>query len=118
MKLVTFSHGGATRIGVVVDDNIVDLSAAAPELPREMTAFLGEGNAAMERARKAAGQSGNRIALKQVKLEAPIMRPPEFLAVGLNYADHIAETGRDKPDFPVFFNKQTSCVNGPYDEIH
>ena len=118
MKLVTFSHGGATRIGVVVDDNVVDLSAAAPELPREMAAFLGEGNAAMERARKAAGQSGNRIALKQVKLEAPIMRPPEFLAVGLNYADHIAETGRDKPDFPVFFNKQTSCVNGPYDPIH
>src|SRR5712692_4783608 len=118
MKLVTFSHGGATRIGVVVDDNVVDLSAAAPELPREMAAFLGEGNAAMERARKAAGQSGNRIALKQVKLEAPIMRPPEFLAVGLNYADHIAETGRDKPSFPIFFNKQTSCVNGPYDPIH
>jgi 2-keto-4-pentenoate hydratase/2-oxohepta-3-ene-1,7-dioic acid hydratase in catechol pathway len=118
MKLVTFSHGGATRIGLVVDDNVVDLSAAAPELPREMAAFLGEGNAAIERARKAAGQSGNRIALKQVKLEAPIMRPPEFLAVGLNYADHIAETGRDKPDFPVFFNKQTSCVNGPYDPIH
>jgi 2-keto-4-pentenoate hydratase/2-oxohepta-3-ene-1,7-dioic acid hydratase in catechol pathway len=118
MKLVTFSHGGATRIGLVVDDNVVDLSAAAPELPREMAAFLGEGKAAMERARKAAGQSGNRIALKQVKLEAPIMRPPEFLAVGLNYADHIAETGRDKPDFPVFFNKQTSCVNGPYDPIH
>jgi 2-keto-4-pentenoate hydratase/2-oxohepta-3-ene-1,7-dioic acid hydratase in catechol pathway len=118
MKLVTFSHGGATRIGVVVDDNVVDLSAAAPELPREMAAFLGEGNAAMERARKAAGQSGNRIALKQVKLEAPVMRPAEFLAVGLNYADHIAETGRDKPDFPVFFNKQTSCVNGPYDPIH
>lgn len=118
MKLVTFSHGGATRIGVVVDDNVVDLSAAAPELPREMAAFLGEGNAAMERARKAAGQNGNRIALKQVKLEAPVMRPAEFLAVGLNYADHIAETGRDKPDFPVFFNKQTSCVNGPYDPIH
>jgi 2-keto-4-pentenoate hydratase/2-oxohepta-3-ene-1,7-dioic acid hydratase in catechol pathway len=118
MKLVTFSHGGATRIGVVVDDNVVDLSAAAPELPREMAAFLGEGSAAMERARKAAGQSGNRIALKQVKLEAPVMRPAEFLAVGLNYADHIAETGRDKPDFPVFFNKQTSCVNGPYDPIH
>jgi len=118
MKLITFSHGGATRIGVVVDDNVVDLSAAAPELPREMAAFLGEGSAATERARKAAGQSGNRIALKQVKLEAPVMRPPEFLAVGLNYADHIAETGRDKPDFPVFFNKQTSCVNGPYDPIH
>src|SRR5260370_39239735 len=83
-----------------------------------MAAFLGEGNAAMERARKAAGQSGNRIALKQVKLEAPIMRPPEFLAVGRKYAEHIAETGRGKPDIPVFFHKQTRCGNGPDDPTH
>ncbi len=118
MKLVTFTHGRATRIGVAVEDSVVDLAEAAPELPREMCAFLAAGADALERARKAATGRSARIALKDVKLEAPVMRPPEFLAIGLNYADHIAETRMQKPAFPMFFNKQTSCVNGPYDPIH
>ncbi|MGH7986455.1 MAG: fumarylacetoacetate hydrolase family protein [Candidatus Binataceae bacterium] len=118
MKLATFNHQGISRIGVIDGETVVDLSAAAPELPREMTAFLASGAAALERARKAVGQSGDRLALNQIRLEAPIKRPPEFLAIGLNYSEHIAETGRDKPQFPLFFNKQSSCVNGPYDPIH
>src|SRR6185312_13741432 len=118
MKLATFSHQGNTRIGVVVDDAVVDLAAAAPELPREMSALLAAGAGAMDRARGAAAAGKNRIALGQVKLEAPIRRPPEFLAIGLNYADHIGETGRERPTFPIFFNKQITCVNGPYDPIH
>src|ERR1700681_2521644 len=118
MKLATFSHQGSSRIGVVVDDSVVDLAAAAPELPREMPALLAAGTAAMERARGAAAAGKNRIALGHAQLEAPIRRPPEFLAIGLNYADHIGETGRERPTFPIFFNKQITCVNGPYDPIH
>lgn len=118
MKLATFTHQGITRVGVVVDDAVIDLSAAAPELPREMTALLAAGSGALDRARGAAAAGKNRIALAQVKLEAPIGHPPEFLAIGLNYADHIGETGRERPSFPIFFNKQVTCVNGPYDPIH
>src|ERR1700746_484548 len=118
MKLATFTHQGNTRIGVVVDDTIVDLAAAAPELPREMSGLLAAGAGAMDRARAAATGGKNRIALGQVELEAPIRRPPDVLASGLNYADHIGETGRDRPTFPIFFNKQISCVNGPYDPFH
>jgi len=118
MKLVTFTEGGTTRIGVVVDDSIVDLAAAVPDLPREMTAFLVAGRAAAERAGRAAKDSANRIPLANVKLEAPIRRPPEFLAIGLNYADHVEETKMKRPEFPMFFNKQTSCVTGPGYPIH
>lgn len=118
MKLATFSHKRGAGIGVVIEDSIVDLSAAAPELPREMTAFLAAGREAMDRARRAARESSNRIALSDVKLEAPISRPPEFLAIGLNYADHVAESRMEQPKFPMFFNKQSSCVTGPYDPIH
>jgi len=118
MKLATFTHQGSTRIGVVTNDGIVDLAAVAPDLPREMAALLTAGPSAMDRARGAAAAAKNRIALAEVKLEAPIRRPPEFLAIGLNYADHIGETGRDRPTFPIFFNKQISCVNGPFDPIH
>ncbi|MFI5317423.1 MAG: fumarylacetoacetate hydrolase family protein [Myxococcota bacterium] len=116
MKLATFTHRGATRIGVVVGDEVVDLAAAVPEMPRAMEAFLAAGETALERARGAA-RNGPRLPLAQVKLEAPVQRPRKFLAIGLNYADHIAETGRPAPEFPMFFNKQVTCVNAPFDPI-
>ncbi len=118
MKLATFTYQAATRIGVVAGNAMVDLAAEAPELPREMTAFLAAGRDAIERARKAAEKSTKRIPLDQLRLEAPVLHPPEFLAIGLNYADHAAETGTKAPEFPIFFNKQISCVTGPYDPIH
>ena len=94
MKLATFTHDGTTRIGVVDGDEIVDLTAAAPSLPREMVAFLEAGSDALIAAANAT-ESDNRIPLGEVHLEAPIARPPKFLAVGLNYADHVAEAGID-----------------------
>lgn len=117
MKLVTFTHQGATRIGVVKDNEVTDICVASAGLPRDMIALL-NGGAEMMAAVGRAAESAPRIALALVKLEAPVRRPPEFLAVGLNYADHIAETGMAKPTFPIFFNKQNSCVNAPYDPIH
>lgn len=117
MKLVTFTHQGSTRIGIVKDDAVADVTATVSSLPREMIAMLSGGASTLDAARKAA-ETAPRIPLSQVKLEAPVRRPPEFLAVGLNYADHIAETGMAKPTFPIFFNKQNSCINAPYDPIH
>lgn len=118
MKLATFTARGTTRVGVVTETSIIDLTAAAPELPRDMCGLLGAGSGAMDKARAAAAAGKHALPLSQVKLEAPVMHPPEFLAIGLNYADHIGETGRDRPTFPIFFNKQVTCVNGPYDAIH
>jgi 2-keto-4-pentenoate hydratase/2-oxohepta-3-ene-1,7-dioic acid hydratase in catechol pathway len=117
MKLVTFTHQGSTRIGVVNDDAVADLSAGSSSIPRDMIVLLSGGHQLLDAARRVA-QNAPQIPLAQVKLEAPVQRPPEFLAVGLNYADHVAETGMQKPTFPIFFNKQTSCVNAPYDPIH
>lgn len=117
MKLATFTHGGSTRIGVADGDEMVDLSASVPDLPREMVAFLEAGSDAMEAAR-AAVSNGTRIPLADVHLEAPITRPPKFLAVGLNYADHVAESGMETPEHPTIFNKQSTCVTGPTDPVH
>jgi 2-keto-4-pentenoate hydratase/2-oxohepta-3-ene-1,7-dioic acid hydratase in catechol pathway len=118
LKLATFTYQGATGIGVVVEGAMVDLAAEAPQLPREMCAFLAAGREAMDAARKAAERSRRRIPLAQVRLEAPVLHPPEFLGIGLNYSDHAAEAKMPAPKFPLFFNKQTSCVTGPYDPIH
>ncbi|MBI3769807.1 MAG: fumarylacetoacetate hydrolase family protein [Deltaproteobacteria bacterium] len=118
MRLATFTHQGTTRLGVVVDDAIVDLAAAASELPREMCAFLAAGPPALAAARAAVAGRTARLPLASVRLEAPVLRSQKFLAIGLNYADHVKETGMTAPDFPVFFNKQTTCIVGPSDPIH
>ncbi len=55
--------------------------------------------------------------LDEVRLLVPVV-PRKFLAIGLNYADHIAESGMEAPKFPVFFNKQATCVVGPGDDVH
>lgn len=115
MKLATFTHDGRTRIGVVTDAGIIDLSTAAPDLPTDMRSFLTAGAAAMTTAREAGGTP---IPLAELHLEAPVMTPSKFLAIGLNYADHIAESKTEKPDMQLWFNKQVSCVNAPGDPIH
>ncbi|MDH3211207.1 MAG: fumarylacetoacetate hydrolase family protein [Myxococcales bacterium] len=118
MKLATFTHSGSTRIGVVEGDEVVDLAAAAPELPREMTALFAAGPAALDRAARAAAAMRTRISVDDVHLKAPVLRPPKILAVGLNYADHVAESGREAPGHPTIFNKQSTSVTGPYDPVH
>jgi 2-keto-4-pentenoate hydratase/2-oxohepta-3-ene-1,7-dioic acid hydratase in catechol pathway len=60
---------------------------------------------------------GARRPLSEVRLLAPV-RPRKFLAIGLNYADHIAESGMEAPEYPIFFNKQATCVVGPGDDVH
>jgi 2-keto-4-pentenoate hydratase/2-oxohepta-3-ene-1,7-dioic acid hydratase in catechol pathway len=116
MKLATFTHAGATRVGLVDEETVVDLSTT-PGVPREMLAFLEAGPTALRAANEAL-HGAPRIPLAEVRLEAPIARPPKFLAVGLNYADHVAESGRDAPEHPTIFNKQSTCVVGPTDSIH
>lgn len=118
MKLATFTHDGVTRLGVVEGDGIVDLGDAAPALPHDMVAFLEAGPQALAHARAAAaGPRAPRLPLARVHLEPPIRRPPKFLGVGLNYADHVAEAGLETPELPTLFNKQSTCVVGPGDAI-
>ncbi len=111
MRLVTFSQGGGARIGRLEGQEIVDLTGSG--LPGDMRTLL-EGNG-LDAARSA---EGPRLALADAKLESPIPDPPKILAVGLNYADHVAETGRETPTIPLIFNKQVSAVTGPFDPIH
>lgn len=118
MKLAAFTHEGTRRLGVVIGEAVVDLAEAAPDLPRDMVRLLEAGAAALTAARAAVEKARKRLALETVRLNAPISRPPKFLAVAYNYADHLAETGKEKPSFPTFFNKQSTCVIGPTDPIH
>lgn len=115
MKLATFLDNGVRKIGAVVGDAVV---AAGAEAPNDMLAFLAAGDSARQALQVLIDTDAPRIPLKDVTLLAPIPRPGKLLGVGLNYADHIGETGLEKPEYPTFFTKQSTCVVGPGAAIH
>ncbi len=88
MRLCRFDAGAGPCHGIVEDGHVVDRDVPS-----------------------------DRHALDEVRLLAPV-QPRKFLAIGLNYADHIAESGMEAPRFPVFFNKQVTCVVGPDADVH
>ena len=113
MRLASFSFEDRVSVGVVVGDEVVDLYLAAPDAPHDMCDFLAMGEDARIMAEMAVERGGNRRPLSDVQLLSPVPNPKKFLAVGLNYADHIAETGAETPRYPTIFTKQVSCVNYP-----
>jgi 2-keto-4-pentenoate hydratase/2-oxohepta-3-ene-1,7-dioic acid hydratase in catechol pathway len=116
VKLVTFSGGGAAELGVVEGDEVVCLSRAAPHLASTMIELIARWEEIEGEVRRTA-RSGPRLALTTVRLLPPIPRPGKILAIGLNYADHILETGHEMPTQQVWFCKQPTAANGPYDPI-
>jgi len=115
MKLSTFTEGESTRLGIVLGTEIADLGGT--DLPKDMIALLAAGGEGLAQAASAA-ESAPRFALSVIKLESPILRPPKILAVGLNYADHVAEAGMKTPEFPMIFNKQATSAHAPYEPFH
>ncbi|KAA0234043.1 MAG: Ureidoglycolate lyase [Acidimicrobiales bacterium] len=115
MRLARFRHDHRQGLGVVLDDRLVDLADAG--LPSDMLDLLEAGPVALDVANEAAERAATAIDLTAVELLAPIPRPPKFLAIGLNYADHVAESGQDPPAVPIFFNKQSTCVIGPGEPV-
>jgi 2-keto-4-pentenoate hydratase/2-oxohepta-3-ene-1,7-dioic acid hydratase in catechol pathway len=102
MKLVTFTHNGATRAGVLTDSgDITDLGAPMRDL-------LDAGEIA-----DPAKQSGATIPGADAKIEAPVPNPRKVLAIGLNYRDHAEESGQLIPQRPVVFAKMPTCITGP-----
>ncbi len=121
MKLLTFTVEGKTRPGALKGDRVVDLAAAG--LPAGPYGGLIEiargGDAMVERARKAMNDAkAKTYALADVRLEAPIRRPPKVLAVGLNYIDHCKEANLPVPPEPVLFTKWSTSVCGPFDDLN
>jgi 2-keto-4-pentenoate hydratase/2-oxohepta-3-ene-1,7-dioic acid hydratase in catechol pathway len=118
MRIASFSQGGSRRLGVVEGDLpdgvVVDVGSADPSLPADLGPLLAAGG--LDRV-GAAMAGAPRLALADVRLEAPIAMPPSVLAIGLNYAAHVDESGMHKPDMPVVFNKQITCITGPFDPI-
>ncbi|MDR3746283.1 MAG: fumarylacetoacetate hydrolase family protein [Acidobacteriaceae bacterium] len=107
MKLITFvDEAKRTRPGLVISGEIIDLGA---EGFKDALAFL----AAPHSVQADVARKGATIALDKVKLLAPIPNPPRIFGIGVNYADHAAETGTRMRDVPTVFMVLSSAVVGP-----
>lgn len=117
MKLVRFESGGQAGIGIVENDAVVDCGGLGPHADT-IPAILQLGAGARGELQRAARSRGRQHSMGEVTLLAPVPRPGKFLCVGLNYLDHIEETGAKRPVRPTIFNKQSTCVVGPGVPVH
>jgi 2-keto-4-pentenoate hydratase/2-oxohepta-3-ene-1,7-dioic acid hydratase in catechol pathway len=108
---------GKAVAAAVVGDDVVDLAIAAPALPAAMPSLLELGPLGVRDIEAAIKSGKGRRSLDTVELLSPVPRPPKFFAIGLNYRDHVAESGLETPEFPTVFAKMPSCVVGPYDDV-
>jgi 2,4-didehydro-3-deoxy-L-rhamnonate hydrolase len=112
MKLVRFGAPGAEKPGLVDNSGTVrDLSAHVADITGETLA-----PASLDKLRKLDPKSLPE-APKGVRLGAPVGRVQNFVAVGLNYADHAKESGAPIPTEPILFNKLANCLVGPNDNV-
>lgn len=120
MKLARFSHQGRLSIGKVEQDTLIDLAQILTPGVFDVADILANADL-MAAARALKSDRGNTLELAQVQLRAPIVNPGKMLALGMNYKDHEQEArnaGVPIPESQVWFNKQTSCITGPYDDVH
>ena len=117
MKLATFSAGGAPELGIVQGEAVVSISRARPGLASEMIDLIARWREVEREVRGVAATPTDAIPLDAVRLLAPIRRPGKIMAIGLNYADHIAESGLGEPKDQIWFSKAVTAVNGPFDPI-
>jgi 2-keto-4-pentenoate hydratase/2-oxohepta-3-ene-1,7-dioic acid hydratase in catechol pathway len=119
MKLVRYDAKGTPRIGVVKDDGVVDLVAAGGRWTTMLEIIRGGADSLSEIANIVARADAS-FTFDSLHLLAPIERPGKYLAIGMNYAKHRAEAeklGVARSPRQVWFNKQTSCLTGPFDPI-
>lgn len=120
MPLVHFSDASGARLGKLFGDHLVDLSIAAPQLPVSIIEILDAGKPALAQFHSVQDQPGARLALSSVRLLAPLPNPEKFLGIGMNYWEHAAEAskaGLETPAYQLWFNKQVSCITGPFDDV-
>jgi len=116
MKFVTFRREGAAEPGVLRDRDVVGLKGAGFS---SMLDVIAGGPAARARIEEwILKPAADEVApLDEIRLLAPIPRPPKIICIGLNYRDHAAESKMEIPKVPTVFSKYATAVIGPGESI-
>lgn len=116
MKFLRYGPKGQEKPGVLdAQGNVRDLSAHIPDLAG--AALAPEALAKLAALDLTALPLVQGVAQKDVRLGPCVAGTGKFICIGLNYADHAAETGAAIPSEPVIFNKWTSAIVGPDDDV-
>lgn len=112
MKLVRFGNPGEEKPGVVIEGKRYDVSHLVNDF--DTTFFGGDGIARL----RSQVENGSLEAVDpNTRWGTPLARPGKIVCIGLNFADHAAESGMEKPKEPVIFFKATSSMVGPNDDV-
>ena len=112
MKLATFSHADQLALGVVEGARIHAITGLPEANMNLLASRFEEFRPLVEEALR-----GPSLALAEVRLLPPVTKPNKIMAIGLNYADHIRESGMAVPDQQTWFCKQLTSLNGPYSPV-
>lgn len=110
MRFVTFEKDASARLGVLTGNEIADLSGLAGA-PASLLDLLQAGGDAVASITPLVGKAP-RLPLSGAKLLPVIPQPGKIICLGLNYAEHAAEGGREKPDYPNFFMRSATTLIG------
>jgi 2-keto-4-pentenoate hydratase/2-oxohepta-3-ene-1,7-dioic acid hydratase in catechol pathway len=112
MKLLRYGPKGAEKPGLLdAEGRIRDLSGEVDDFrPEVMTFDLTQRLSRLDPSKLSAVEGSPRIG-------PPVARTGHFIAIGLNYADHAAESGLPVPAEPVLFSKAPSSLSGPDDDV-
>jgi 2,4-diketo-3-deoxy-L-fuconate hydrolase len=112
MKLVRYGNPGKEKPGLIdADGKLRDLSAVITDLT---AAHLSDAMIAKLRRLKTASLP---LVKGKPRMGCPVADVGKFIAIGLNYADHAAESNLPIPKEPIVFMKATSCIQGPNDDV-
>ncbi|MBT6441394.1 MAG: fumarylacetoacetate hydrolase family protein [Alphaproteobacteria bacterium] len=116
MKLLRVGPVGAEKPALLSDDGtVIDISSLVPEID---SAWLEDGGIeALRVALADGGDSLPSIDMSATRTGAPMARPGNIIAIGLNYEDHAREAGMDIPGEPIIFTKAPSSYCGPNDTV-
>lgn len=115
MKLCTFeTRSRVACVGVVVGEQVVALGDHFADAPATMIELIREWALWQPQLAELAASAVTGTPLAQVTLLAPVPRPGKLLGIGLNYADHVAESGMDMPADQLWFAMMSKAANGPY----
>jgi acylpyruvate hydrolase len=112
LKFTSYRSGTEARLAVVDGDTIVDLNRVLPEVPSDARLALLAGVDLVAAGRRAleAATPEQRQALAGLTLAPVVPEPGKTVCLGLNYYDHAAESGRDKPVYPWFFLRSSTSL--------
>ena len=118
MKLVNFLYKGEKNIGAFLDNGVCSFKSISDKYSMSMLEFIEQIDELSSEVTKFINSNPEVIPLSEIEFLPVIERPGKVLAVGLNYKDHVKETGRDLPKVPMIFTKQSTSVLGHQGEIH